>query len=287
LVIVNLILLIVALAASTAGAQTVAGQEVDVDAGATDVEVDRDGVRVDTGLNAETNRPQFRRGERMNHQIASWLLIDQRKLVDLTQFGLERSKTPEVRQLLETILRDHESLMNQLDSAAELATAGDRDASATRRENRQTRREARQERDEARGAERRPLEDLGERLEQGIERLGESAERVVADAREGIDRLVEGEQASRRVADSPWLDIHREITEKLASVAQQDLEQRQGHEFDAALVGMLVAAHLQQQATLEVLSSRATGELADTLSKARDTVEQHRRHAEQAMNRIK
>lgn len=267
-------------------------QEVDVRAGATDVEVDREGVAVDVNSpqqNPITDRP-------MDFQIAAWLLIDQRSIIDLAEYGSKHSQSPEVRKLAEAIIRDHQSLAQTLSEIGQATTQPrsnilrDRGQRAEAAEDRIDQR-ADTQREEAaaapRDGARRPPASIVDRVEDGIERVADRAEQLLETGRDAVDRELTPERAVRSSARSPWIEIHRQIASNLSQAARQDLDQRQGYELDASLVGMFVASHLQQEATMEVLATRASPDLQSTLKQAADTIRQHRQHAEKVMNTIK
>lgn len=276
-------------------------QDVDVKAGDRSVQVDRGSVELEGRNDRQSTQPLRQRpraGEDMDRQIAQWLIIDQQNIVNLAQYGLQRTETPQVRALAETIVRDHEAFARKLsetgsrnsDNSADVDSADAESADASRDlprgEQREAIREARRDVAREEDGDGRVLGNLGDRLEDGVERLADSAERVVDEARDGLDRAVDGDRSNRINRGARWIDIHREITRKVEEVARQDLQKRRGYEFDAAFVGMLVASHLQQEATLDVLSSRASGDLAQTLEQSLATVKQHRAQAEQVMGQI-
>lgn len=281
-----------ALIASLAASATWA-QDVDVQAGDTAVQIDRSGVQVDGQRGQrlrQSDRQQPRTPATMNRQITQWLIVDQQNIVSLAQYGLQRTQTPQVRELAETIARDHEALGHKLNDVGlrESSTSQPADLTdAPREEQTDATREARRDAVRDQDGDRNRLENLGDRLEDGVERLADTAERVIGDARQGVDRVVGGDRQNRLMRGVRWIEIHREITKKLEDVARQDLQGRQGYEFDAAFVGMLIASHLQQEATLDVLSSRASGDLVQTLDEALASVKQHRAQAEQIMGQIK
>ena len=271
-------------------------QDVDVQAGDTAVQVDRSGVQSDAQSTQQANRADRQRqnrlqsnrqqrtaGANMDRQIAQWLIVDQQNIINLAQYGVQRSKTPQVRELAEAIVRDHEAFASKLREANLENPANSPAAESVRGEQREAAREARRDAARDEDGERRPIENVGDRLEEGIERLADRAERVVDEARDGLDRAAEGD---RTVGGARWINIHQEIIQKVEEVARQDLQKREGYEFEAAFVGMVVASHLQQEATLEVLSDRASGDLAQTLERALASVKQHRQRAEQVMGQI-
>ncbi len=286
-------------------------QSIDIDAGRTDVEVGPQGVDVDVNAPRPQTASEFESGFResahspMNHQVASWLLIDQRGIVDLANFGQQRTKSPEVAKLLEVVVRDHHALSQKLtaynsltavrttsgqDAAASDAVQrrladGQRDARQELREaNREVRRDVIRDQDGVRG----PLENLADRLEDGAERIADRAERVAEQTRQSIGVAVGNGPVSMTVnaADSVWVDIHQQVSQNLSNAAIEDLESRSGYEFDAALIGMLIGSHLQQAATLEVLADKVDGDLKSVIQEALISIQQHRRAAEAVMNEI-
>lgn len=289
-------------------------QDVDVDSRRSDVQIDRQGVDVDVSRDRQADRSPRRTWDRrrdegeadsVNQQIARWVLIDQQSLVNLSRFGLQRTKTPEVRQLAEEIVRDHSRLAEKLAAAIGEPSRPSGARSAEEREREQDRRmdaaedqadyrdeedrEARRERvrdvRRERDDERRPLENIADRIEEGVERVADRTERAVEDTRRAVRRELNDDDRPRRNSIS-WLTIHGSIAREVTEAAKQDLEQRQGYEFDASFVGMLSAVHLQQEATLEELARRASGELSSTLSDARETIRNHRQTANRVMENI-
>ncbi|EMI45507.1 DUF4142 domain-containing protein [Rhodopirellula sp. SWK7] len=298
--------LVVPLSLALAG--PVVAQDVDVQAGASGVDVRASGVDVDVDANRQTStdRTQRRRGngdvtDRTNQQIAAWVMVDQESLIDLSTFGLEHTQSDQVRKLAETVIQDHKKISEKLSPLAawrtrptwartsdqiereqqrRLDAAEDR-ADEVREERREVIRDARRDADGVR----RPLEDIVDRLENGVERVADRTEDAIENARESIDREMSSDRSRRRGVS--WVAMHRDVSEAVANAAKEDLRQRQGYEFDASFVGMLVASHIQQEATLEVLSKRASGELSETLRETVDTIREHKRQANEVMDAIK
>lgn len=296
-------------------------QVVDVEAGGTRVQVGGGaGVQVDTQDGTAVDVPAVN-GNATAHDsrlsskaMVDWLLIDQQSIQQLAQFGLTRSKTPEVRQLAETVARDHAALTQRLQqfAAAQPHATGaaniSPDAVHRAEVNAERRQTIRDQREETRDAIRdrreqigdarraadgvvRPIERLADRVEDGVERVAEGAQNAAEATREAIDANLGDDRVARRTRMQPAangaVQLHREIVAQTARIARTDLEQRDGYEFNAAFVGMLEAAHLQQQATLEVMAKRADGELHAVLEDALTTIKQHRQSAGQVMQNLK
>lgn len=296
-------------------------QIVDVEAGGTRVQVGGGaGVQVDTPSRTEVDAPAVHVNATANdRQLSSnvmvdWLLIDQQSIQQLAQFGLTRSKTPEVRQLAETVARDHAALAERLQqlAAAQPHAAGaanvSPDAVHRAEVNAERRQTIRDQREESRDAIRdrreqigdarraadgvvRPIERLADRVEDGVERVAEGAQNAAEATREAIDANLGDDRVARQPrmqpATSGTVQLHREIVAQTARIARTDLEQRDGYEFNAAFVGMMEAAHLQQQATFEVMAQHADGELRTVLQDALATIKQHRQAAGQVMQNLK
>lgn len=269
-------------------ATSLLAQDIELQSEDAVVDVDERGVDVD--VQRESNRRRAASG--MNAQIAQWLTIDQRSIVDLAEFGLQRTKTPEVRQLAESIIEDHRALARQL-AGFQRATGGttaEVRRAPLREDSREDARERLRDNRRDRDGVRRPVENLVDRVEDGLERLGDRAERAVENVDDAFDDDSERDvlvDRSSRGPTSAWVQIHREIVERLSEMSKADLDKRSGYEFDASLVGMFVASHLQQEATMKVLAQRATGNLKQNLQRAVTTLRQHRERAEQVMQNAK
>lgn len=281
------------------------GQDVDIQAGGTDVEVGSNGVDVDVDARndrtiARPPRIEAELNNTLNMQIASWAAGDQQSIVELAQYGLSRTQTPAVKELATTIIQEHQQLADQLGRVSESDVSRDAGANLRNRQETRAQREAAEQareattearRDEIRNSDgvRTPLENFGDRIENRVQQLADRAERAAGATRDAIDRnpVSEDELSGYRLSQSPWLQIHREITSELDQSARAELEQYQGYQFDASFIGMLIAAHLQQEATLKVLSQHASGELAATLKTSLGKIHQHREQAEMVMNAIK
>jgi len=266
-------------AAMTAPAQS---QEINVQAGQTDVKVNERGVEVDADPDRSdriVSRPDAPAAA-LDKNLADWLIIDQRATVELAKFGLQRTKTPEVRELIEEIVRDHQQLIERLAPVQErkvnASSSTDNEAAGESTAAEAPGQERRRQRSD------RPLEQLAER----VERIADRAERTVDDIRGAIERnLIDS--ATRSGSAWTGVQLHREITDQLVEQSKQNLDKRAGYEFDASLIGILVANHLRQEATVKVFRNRADDDLRQVLGEALTSVRQHRQRAEQVMETIK
>ncbi|MCM2369249.1 DUF4142 domain-containing protein [Aporhodopirellula aestuarii] len=276
----------------------VSAQGVNVQVGQADVGLNREGASVEVDVDeVRLGSPGRSYADRMNQQIASWLLADQEALLDLTRYGLERSRDEHVRRIAQAMIRDHERIVDQLSPIAAWRTRPSWSRTSEEIERDQQRRlevadEAREDRREiVRDARRdgdgvrRPLENIVDRIEDGVERVADRTEQAVENTRDTIDRELRPKERPRS-RGVPWIAIHREVVDAVTETARQDLKERTGYEFEASFVGMLVASHIQQEATLKTLRSRATGELSETIEDVLAIVRQHRNEANRVMEVI-
>jgi predicted outer membrane protein len=81
--------------------------------------------------------------------------------------------------------------------------------------------------------------------------------------------------------------IDRQIVEQQAEATRQELQQKQGAEFDKAFVGTAINAHVHMNAALEVIGQQSQGQLAQVAQQAQPVVQQHLEHAKQLMEQLK
>jgi predicted outer membrane protein len=71
------------------------------------------------------------------------------------------------------------------------------------------------------------------------------------------------------------VQLKQEIGQKCLEMARQDLDQKQGTEFDKCYIGSQIPMHMEVLATLEVFRNQASPELASVLDKGIQTTKSH------------
>ena len=75
--------------------------------------------------------------------------------------------------------------------------------------------------------------------------------------------------------------IEKQIGERCSELLRQELEQKQGADFDKCYIGAEIGAHMQASAALGVISQQAASQqLKQLASQAKQTVDQHLRRGE-------
>ncbi len=299
-----------ALVSAIMSMSSVHGQIVDVQTKQSNIEVGRSGVDIDVNadrnadVRADGNWREVGAALSTDQEIAQWLLVDQRATIDFARYGMERTQSPEVRKLAEAVVQEHQRLHDELmrvNATAAIRAKGTIPAQSTgpanvdveiparrvedeRREAvREEVRDARRDRDGTR----RPLENIIDRIEDRVERVTDRAERVLDQTAPLTGQTGEGTLVANGASGpSTFVSVHQSISQQLQQIARADLEKQQGYEFDASFVGMLTCSHMQQQATIAVLSTRASKELKPLLVQATATIQQHRDTADRVMRNL-
>jgi len=263
---------------------------------------------------ADEAPPQRLADRRTNAHVANWILAEQRSFVGLAKFGSRQASSAEVKQFSEKLVADHQKLIDTIrradtrpssdakDSEESQQLANDRNPRRGRRSPGKVLKLVEGIVDEVSdGVDSVDSETSGVRQVSGEKQLDEKVERIADVAEEAIeegrDIVQEARESFPNVNNRPlrrvdrggkaWVKVHEDVTKELSKLAEADLKNRSGYEFDAALVGMYAASHLQQQATLEVLRQKADGELADVIDEALEAIKQHRRSADELMKNVK
>jgi predicted outer membrane protein len=82
------------------------------------------------------------------------------------------------------------------------------------------------------------------------------------------------------------MQMDRQIVQRKAQLTRQDLQSKQGAEFDKAFVGVAIPAHVHMIAQLEVIEQQGQGQLAQVAQQARPLVQQHLDHAKQLIKQL-
>ncbi|MGQ0636976.1 MAG: DUF4142 domain-containing protein [Planctomycetaceae bacterium] len=207
-----------------------------------------------------------------DQMLASWLLVDNQGEIALAEFGRQRAEDKDVKEFAKRIVEDHGRLASKLERFGSLAS---RDPAADRGAIPRLRPDAAA----AAGAAARDRLDADKRPTEGLPRTGQPA----------------GAPAETRVAARPIqpaegaLDVialKQELGERCVQTAQRELEQKRGEDFDECFMQMQVMIHLAQIDTLEVFSQRASAELQQVISEAKQQAENHLKTARDLAGRF-
>lgn len=80
--------------------------------------------------------------------------------------------------------------------------------------------------------------------------------------------------------------LDRQIAERCLQAAREELQAKQGVEFDKCYIGSQINGHMQMLAALEVLQQQGPQQVQQVAQQAQPTVRQHLEHAKQIMKQL-
>ena len=187
---------------------------------------------------------QAQAGDRFEAHVADCLILGNQEEIALLKFGMERTKNKEIKELAQSMIKDHEKAVSELrgfgskeHANSELTADQSANKSVATREARKV-----------------PADESG------------------SQARAGGGLMVRLHDMARR-SHEHCLTLNRE-----------ELSKYEGHEFDQAFLGQQLGAHIGMLAKLKAAQEETSGELSQWTAKAQDTTKKHKDHLEKLMN---
>jgi predicted outer membrane protein len=245
----------------------------------------RNQVRTAQSSQTGQNSTQVQAGgqtQDVERYLASCLLAKNQAEIELAQFAQQQAQNPEVQQFAQQMIQDHQQIVQQLQQVA--GQQGGRTEQRTSTNTSQSRDASSQN-----GAQRQT--DDTARLP-GSSGAGQSESRNAL----GSSTSLQTESQSRsltalgssqdRTAFEQLIQIDRQIVEREGQAVREELQQKQGAEFDKAFMGTAVHAHVHMLAALETIEQQGQGQLAQVVQQARPMVQQHLDHAKQLKQQL-
>lgn len=243
-----------------------------------------------------------------NGEIASILIPKNQAEIEVSQWVAQRSKTPEVVNFAEKMVRDHRQVVEQLQQFAPAGQALQPDSTRT-----------------GAGAANLGDDQTGQPLRRTLDQAGDAAGRAVQNTADAARNLTDGQPQSfaegrqervgeraedrqQRIAQrqqrreatttqsatagqggmsqSPWVQVHHQITQRVKQATMEDLQNKEGAQLDKAYLGMQIAAHTQMASELAVLQTVAQDQLRSVLAATEQATRNHLQEAKQLMQQI-
>ena len=234
---------------------------------ARDTDADRDVGQIDrsTTLERQPRTAQFRgtqpgaAGQQEVQQfLASCLLTKNKAEVELAQFAQQQAQNPQVKQFAQRMVEDHQQIVQKVQPLA--GKQGTRtDASGQFDAQRQTSDTTRLPGSPGAG---QPDRDANQSLTAG---------RTAGQQNAAIKELAQ---------------IDRQITQRYFDAVREDLQQKQGAEFDKCYLASQIGGHMHMLAALEVIQQQGPDQLRQIAQQAQPKVQQHLEHAKQLMKQL-
>jgi predicted outer membrane protein len=271
---------------------------------------------------------QDRRGtaqaDRLDRQLAQWLLLENQQEIQIAQFAEEQAGNPQVREFAQRMVREHTDLLGKLQQFApdiqrQPRTGGAQgldqpgrprpnrpDAAGREREGTnapQGTNAPRREINREEGADRadgqtdpvaqadpeRPGQADRIRQREGQDQPAGAANQPGSRRQPaGADRERPGGQQERgQGGQDQMAQVAREIGEQWVQTVKQELQQQKGAQFDVAFMTQQLYSHLKAQDTLEVFQQHATSpEFKQLLTQAEQSTKQHTEMARNLLRQV-
>jgi putative membrane protein len=183
--------------------------------------------------------------------IVSCLLAKNQAEVELGKFAQQQSQSPEVKEFAQMLVQDHGKLIQKIQQIA-------------------------QARADAAGGQ--PAIQPGERTRPaaGRDAAGQNAAELDA-----TNRAAGGNSAVDQL-----IALEQQIVEHSTQAAKEDLQQKQGAEFDKCFVGSQIVGHAKMLSALEVLQQQGPEAVQQLAQQAQPNVQKHLDHAKQLMKQL-
>ncbi len=215
------------------------------------------------GQNPNTAAPARGQGDRAPWQntdqaLATCIAIANQTEVALAQFAKEKLQNEDVKEFAETMIKDHQALLQKLERFAPEAT----------REGYLKEGQPSTGRDET------------STTQKGVQPAGG----VPRNTTPGTIQQTAGTQpAAQNARGVDFIQLHREIANECLTQSKKRLTEKDEKEVDACFIGTQLAAHMAMLDTLKVFERHASGELKEILADASETTQKHLEHAEKIM----
>lgn len=244
--------------------------------------IEQDSAQDDTNTregNTTTRRtPQLRearqagRSAALDQYVLACAIKENEGEIEVSKIAEQRASSPEVKEFAAKMIKEHTAFLEKLQAAQ----GGD----AAQGQNRQQRRSERQQR------------EANDTANDNATNEPQSTDRDATTEPDGKvragGRAAAGEMAGRghSIPVQTLTTISDEIHDRCLAALKQELEQKEGADFDKMFMGVQCGAHMKMANSLEVLQSHVSQNLSQTLKEGSETSKQHLMHAKEIAMKI-
>ena len=190
--------------------------------------------------------------QEIEHYLANCLLIKNKAEVELSQFAQQQAQNPEVKEFAQMLIKDHQQAIQKLQALAGAQGAG------------------------------RAAQRPGANGQIDAQATTPTTERP----RQALNQDADPSQTATRPAGqnnalNQLLELDRQITQRCQELVREELQAKNGPEFDMCFVGAQIGSHTHMLAALDVIGQRSQGELRQFVQEAQPVVQRHLDHAKQ------
>lgn len=189
-----------------------------------------------------------------DQQLAAWLLVDNRGEIALAKLAQEKTSNSDIRDFAQHLIDDHSKIVEKLEQFA-----------GTRRRTRGS---------DNRGSDNRGTDNRGTENRAANNRGPQTATAEYAGGQ------------GRSSAGLNFVRLKQQLGQQCLASAKQELEQKDGNEFDECYIGMQIAKHMEMIDTLKVFSHYASENLDQVIEEGEDTSQEHLDHAKKLIKEL-
>lgn len=213
--------------------------------------------------------------QQIEQHAAACLLIGNQEEIAMSEFGIERAESDQVKEFARDMVKEHTKMVSQLrkftPQQASFELNVQRDPAVN-------------DRNAGRG------QGQGQ-SGQGQGAQGQSGQGQAGQGQAGAGtRSGEATAARATTAGGGMMDqllmMKRDKAQECLSIHKEMLKEHKGADFDKAFMGAQVAAHISMLAELRSMKGKVSGEFAELVSEGEKTTQQHLDHAKQVMEEV-
>lgn len=204
--------------------------------------------------------------QQLEKMVVKQLQISNDAEIELSQMAVDKAKSDEVKQFAQMLVDDHRQLNQQL------ASLGSKNGASSQGDQSQRNQ----------GASTLPAPN---RPGQTTQQNSATAQNDRAES--GANRPNSRGQAGQEGLVSKLTSIAEKASKKHTEMVKEDLQGREGNEFDMAFVGYQIACHTTAVAKLEAMNGVGSPELQSVIAKAEQSVSNHLDKAKQLAEKLK
>jgi len=223
---------------------------------------------------------------------ASCLLAQNQGEVELSELAQQQAQSPEVKQFAQQMIQDHRQMIQQLQQIAggqsSSGSSGSTGSSGTSRSSSSQRGSSSSSDTDTSSSGSDTSSALGTSGTSATDLPGTSSASGTTSVG-GLSSAASGAGLSGSGGSGVAMQLaatDMQIAQRKTQMEKEELQQKQGAEFDKAFVGTAIPAHIHALAALEVLGQQSQGQLAQVAQQARPKVQQHLDHPKQLMRQL-
>ncbi|MFO0789728.1 MAG: DUF4142 domain-containing protein [Pirellulales bacterium] len=226
--------------------------------------------------------------------FANCLLTHNQGEVELSEIAQQKAQNPEVKQFAQQMIKDHRQMIEQLQQVAgtQAGATHNRSSEASSSTSTNSNNDSSSAAPgaatgtESNNANRTsgdlPGSSGASRTTAQSGTAGSAAATEAADSTRSLTATTAGDSG----AVSHIGQIEQQIAQRCQQMAKDELQQKEGAEFDKCYIGNAVGAHMHAVAALEVIGKSSQGQLAQIAQAAQPTVQQHLDRAKELMKQL-